>query len=117
MGDVDTARRIDAVRRFNRFYTRQIGLLQESYLSSSLPLAEVRIIYELAQRDTATATELCADLGLDPGYLSRLLTHAQKRGLIDKRRSVSDGRQSLGRRPTPFLTTFPARLLAHCSIP
>lgn len=86
---------IAAVRRFNRFYTRQIGILQKGYLGSPFSLAEVRVIYELAQRDQTTASALNSELGLDPGYLSRLLRNIGKRGLIQRTPSPHDGRQSL----------------------
>jgi DNA-binding MarR family transcriptional regulator/GNAT superfamily N-acetyltransferase len=81
------------VRRFNRFYTRQIGLLQKGLLRSNFSLTEARVIYELAQRELTTATELANELGIDPGYLSRILRGFQKHGLIDKRTSHTDGRQ------------------------
>ena len=86
---------VDAVRHFNRFYTRQIGLLHETLLKSPFSLTEVRVLYELAARDTATASELNAELGLDAGYLSRLLQGFEKDGLIRKRRSAIDGRAML----------------------
>jgi DNA-binding MarR family transcriptional regulator/GNAT superfamily N-acetyltransferase len=95
MSDPDLYRRIEAVRRFNRFYTQQIGVLQERLLRSPFSLAEGRLIYELAHRGKTTATELRAQLGLDPGYLSRLLQGLRKRGLIDRRVSREDGRQNL----------------------
>jgi DNA-binding MarR family transcriptional regulator/GNAT superfamily N-acetyltransferase len=85
----------EAVRRFNRFYSKQLGLLQESYLKSSLSLTEVRVLYELAHREATTATEIAAELGLDLGYLSRLLGGLEKRGLIGKRPAAADRRQSL----------------------
>jgi len=87
--------RIAAVRRFNRFYTKKIGLLHEGYLASAFSLTEGRVLYELAHRDTVTASELGRELGLDPGYLSRILRAFEKRGLIERTRSKTDGRQSL----------------------
>jgi len=84
---------VEAVRRFSRFYTKQIGLLQEKILRSPFSLAEARVIYELAHHEETTATELSNELGLDPGYLSRILREFNKRGLIDKGRSESDGRK------------------------
>jgi DNA-binding MarR family transcriptional regulator/GNAT superfamily N-acetyltransferase len=87
--------RIDAVRRFNRFYTRQIGLLHAGLLDSPFSLTEVRVLYELAHRDKATAAEIGEDLGLDPGYLSRILAGFRKLKLIEKMPSRTDGRRSL----------------------
>src|SRR5436853_3063875 len=86
---------IEAVRQFNRFYTQQIGVLQEGLLNSEFSLTELRIMYELAQRDGLTASELGKDLGLDAGYLSRILRGFKKRGLIDSTVSEVDGRQFL----------------------
>ena len=87
---------IPAVRGFNRFYTRQIGVLREGLLKSPFSLTEVRVLYEIAHRQQPTATELCQELGLDPGYLSRILRRLEKRGLVRKSRiPQSDGRQSL----------------------
>src|SRR3954469_18902834 len=88
-----TAERIAAVRRFTRFYTRRIGVLHEGLLGSSLSLTEGRVLYELAHRKAATATALAQELGLDAGYLSRILNGFARRGLIDKRTPERDGRQ------------------------
>src|SRR5688572_23260172 len=95
MGDTQLNQRIQAIRQFNRFYTQQIGVLREGLLSSEYSLTEVRVLYELAQRDSPTATELGRDLGLDAGYLSRILRGFKKRGLLDSKASELDGRQFL----------------------
>lgn len=86
---------INAVRRFNRFYTRKIGVLREGLLTSPFSLTELRVLYEIAHREHPTATNLCQQLGLDPGYLSRILRSLGKRGLVRKSASQTDGRQSL----------------------
>ena len=95
MSDNDFNRRVGAVRRFNRFWIRQIGVLREGYLESSFSLTEVRVLYELAHREETTASELGEELGLDAGYLSRVLRGFEKHGLIHKRRSEADGRRRL----------------------
>lgn len=86
---------IAAMRAFNRFYTRQIGALNEGLLRSDFSLAEARVLYELAHRDGLNAGELARSLGLDAGYLSRILKRFQTRGLVERRRSESDRRQSV----------------------
>jgi len=85
--------RIERVRRFNRFYTRHIGLLNEGLLESEYSLTEVRVLYELAHRGPMTAAALGQDLGLDPGYLSRILKKFDSRDLLQKSRSGDDRRQ------------------------
>ncbi|HKQ79882.1 MAG TPA: helix-turn-helix domain-containing GNAT family N-acetyltransferase, partial [Blastocatellia bacterium] len=94
MSQNDIGGHVESVRRFNRFYTRQIGVLSERVLKSQFSLAEARILYELAHREKATATGLGVELGLDAGYLSRLLAAFNKRGLISRKPSETDGRQS-----------------------
>jgi len=89
-----TSERVEAVRRFNRFYTQKIGALREGLLDSPFSLAEVRVLYELCQRKDPTASELAKDLALDAGYLSRILRSFTKRGLIARRPSVSDNRRT-----------------------
>lgn len=84
--------RAEIVRRFNRFYTRQIGLLHEHLLDSEFSLTETRILYELAHRPTLAASHLCRELGLNSGYLSRVIAGFEKKGLIVKARSSDDAR-------------------------
>ncbi len=95
MADIEVDQRIETVRLFNRFYTKQIGVLQEGLLRSPFSLAQARVLYELAHREKPTASELSRNLGLDTGYLSRILRGFQKRGLINRKSSEADGRQSL----------------------
>jgi len=90
MAEPDT---IAAVRRFNRFYTRQIGVLRRTYLDSPYSLGEMRVLYELAT-GAMTATDIVRALDLDAGYVSRVLRNFERRGLIRKRTSAKDGRQS-----------------------
>ena len=89
---------IDAVRRFNRFYTRQIGVLRKTYLDSPYSLGEMRVLYEVAQADrlggAVTASDIGRALDLDAGYLSRVLRNFEKRGLITRKASPEDARQS-----------------------
>ena len=87
-------RTIAAVRRFNRFYTRQIGVLRKNYLDSPYSLGEMRVLYELAQNEKLTASDIARTLDLDMGYLSRLLRNFQKRGIISRTTSETDARQS-----------------------
>jgi DNA-binding MarR family transcriptional regulator/GNAT superfamily N-acetyltransferase len=86
---------IAAVRRFSRFYTRAIGVLHEGLLGSPLTLTEGRIVYEIANRTTTTASDLRDDLGLDAGYLSRTLKALEARSVITRALSPADARQSL----------------------
>lgn len=82
-----------AIRDFNRFYTRQIGLLDQGFLGSPFTLTEVRVLYELAHRDSPTATRIARELSLDPGYLSRLLRKLERQGHLARGRDAQDGRQ------------------------
>jgi DNA-binding MarR family transcriptional regulator/GNAT superfamily N-acetyltransferase len=101
--------RIAAVRKFNRFFTRQIGVLREGLLHSPYSLTEARILFELGQGNQVTASKLGRALGLDAGYLSRILGRLEQQGLLEKVRSETDGRQLLlsltaeGRKAFAFL--------------
>jgi DNA-binding MarR family transcriptional regulator/GNAT superfamily N-acetyltransferase len=86
---------IRVVRGFNRFFTKQIGVLREGLLHSPYSLTEARIIFELANQSNLTATKLGNALGLDTGYLSRILNKLEQLRLIKKNRSDDDGRQRL----------------------
>jgi DNA-binding MarR family transcriptional regulator/GNAT superfamily N-acetyltransferase len=86
---------VAAIRRFSRFTTRRIGLLHERLLGAHVTLPEGRLIWELADRGTATASRLAADLDLDGGYLSRLVKGLEERGWVARRSNPADGRQSL----------------------
>ena len=90
----DAERQIAAVRRFNRYYTRQIGVLRKTFLDSPYSLGEARVLYEIAINHSPTASEIARSLDLDAGYLSRVLRNFERRGLIRKRASPKDGRQS-----------------------
>ena len=83
---------VHTIRRFNRFYTRQIGVLQEHLLKSQFSLTEVRVLYELAHREQVTAGQLCQELGLDRGYLSRMLQNFESKGWIKTIPSPDDRR-------------------------
>ena len=87
--------RTDAVRLFNRFYTRQIGLLREELFGTSFSLAEARVLYELAHRDKSTAAQVGNELGLDAGYLSRMLGGFRASKLVTAEPSEADARRQV----------------------
>jgi DNA-binding MarR family transcriptional regulator/GNAT superfamily N-acetyltransferase len=93
VGSEEQRARIDAVRRFNRFFTRRIGVLREGLLHTPYSLTEARVLFEVANREEATASDFSRELGLDPGYLSRTLAGLERRGLIQKAPSEADGRR------------------------
>lgn len=85
---------VRAIRQFNRFYTRQLGLLDAHLLHSPLSLGEARVLYEIATRDAPLASQITSELGLDAGYLSRIVSSFVRRGLVVRKKSESDSRQS-----------------------
>jgi DNA-binding MarR family transcriptional regulator/GNAT superfamily N-acetyltransferase len=87
--------KIEAVRRFNRFFTRRIGVLREGLLHTPYLLIEARILFEIARGEEVSASGLSRELGLDPGYLSRILARLERGGLVDRVRSETDGRRRI----------------------
>ncbi|GKT26664.1 helix-turn-helix domain-containing GNAT family N-acetyltransferase [Acidovorax sp. SUPP3334] len=85
---------VKALRQFSRFFTRRIGVL-DAYLGSDLSLTDVRVLYELAHRSAPVASDIAKDLGLDAGYLSRILSRFEKAGWLERRPGEHDARQSL----------------------
>lgn len=88
-------RRVDEVRRFNRFYTKRIGVLAENFLRSPFTLAEGRVLFELADREAPSPSDVAAALDLDPGYLSRILRRFERGGLVTRVASPTDGRRTI----------------------
>ena len=95
MLEADSEAKIAAIRRFNRFFTRQIGVLREGLLHTPYSLTEARILFEIANNHDLSASDLSRELGLDPGYLSRILASLERRDLIEKTPSKSDARRRL----------------------
>ena len=95
MGKDELQASIEAVRRFNRFFTRRIGVLREGLLHTPYSLTEARVLFEVAKREEAAASDFARELGLDPGYLSRTLARLEHRGLIQKVPSEVDGRRRI----------------------
>lgn len=86
---------VEHLRRFNRFYTRRLGVLQKRFLGSDFGLLEVRVLYEIAQDKNVSASALVDELDVDPGYLSRILHRFEEQGLVRKQRSDADARRSI----------------------
>src|ERR1700760_2686660 len=93
MSIADSNGRIAAVRAFNRFYTRKLGVLDQHLGKSPYSLSEARVLYELAHRDDPSAKEIGIELGLDPGYLSRIVQNFDESGLITRKPLPADRRQ------------------------
>ena len=90
---MDPDGQISAVRAFNRFYTRKLGFLDQHLLKSPFSLSEARVLYELATRENLSAKEIGIELGLDAGYLSRIVQNFDDSGLITRKPAPSDRRQ------------------------
>jgi len=86
---------VAAVRRFNRFYTRAIGVLDKGYLGTPYTLAEGRVLYEVAKGEGVTAKAIGEITGLDAGYLSRILGKLERDGVVARERSATDGRSAV----------------------
>jgi DNA-binding MarR family transcriptional regulator/N-acetylglutamate synthase-like GNAT family acetyltransferase len=93
MAQPDDDDQISAVRAFNRFYTGKLGVLDQRLLKSPFSLSEARVLYELANRKYPSAKEIGAELGLDPGYLSRIVQKFDEDGLIARKPLPADRRQ------------------------
>lgn len=94
MGADEVQIAIAAVRSFSRFYTRSLGLIGEGLLGSPYSMAEARVIWELANRERPSARDLIRDLGLDAGYLSRILKRLEEQGLLARTLDPTDARSS-----------------------
>lgn len=95
MADSTRDETVDAVRAFNRFYTRRAGLLDENHLKSARTLAEVRVLYEIAYGSQVSPSDLARTLALNAGYVSRTLGSLERQGLVERTQSVDDARRSL----------------------
>jgi DNA-binding MarR family transcriptional regulator/N-acetylglutamate synthase-like GNAT family acetyltransferase len=91
----DLGSSVEAVRRFNRVFTRRIGVLREGLLHTPYSVTEARILFELARCEDTIASDLSRELGLDPGYLSRTLARLEEQGLVARARSKGDGRRRI----------------------
>ncbi len=106
MSDQPLDDQVDSIRQFNRFFTRQIGALRDGLLHTPYSLTEARVLFEVANRADLTAAELCRDLGLDPGYLSRILARFEEQGQLEKYPSEADKRRLILRLTAKGQKTF-----------
>ncbi|HEX5612255.1 MAG TPA: helix-turn-helix domain-containing GNAT family N-acetyltransferase [Burkholderiales bacterium] len=93
MAGTAASRQVEALRAFNRFYTKRIGVLGQGYLQTSHTLTQARVLFELGKRKGASASELAAALGLDPGYLTRIVQQFRSQGLVSRKTSADDRRR------------------------
>src|SRR5947199_9624685 len=93
MSQLNSEQEVAAVRAFNRFHTRKLGVLDQQLLKSPFSLSEARVLYELAHREDLAAKEIGIELGLDPGYLSRIVQKFDEDGLITRKPLPTDRRQ------------------------
>src|SRR3954451_7163836 len=93
MPQTDSDQQVAAVRAFNRFYTRKLGVLDQQLLKSPYSLSEARVLYELAHREELSAKEIGSELGLDAGYLSRIVQNFDENALITRKPLPTDRRQ------------------------
>jgi DNA-binding MarR family transcriptional regulator/GNAT superfamily N-acetyltransferase len=108
MAEAQAEAAVAAIRRFNRFYTRRIGVLHEVHVESRFGLTEARVLFELAQAKSTTAAALGRELGIDAGYLSRILRGFVRAGLLEREASARDGRQSVLRLTAAGCAAFAA---------
>ena len=108
LADPVAADPVAAVRRFNRFYTRAIGVLEKGYLGTDYTVAEGRVLYEIAKGGGVTAKVVGGITGLDPGYLSRIVARLERDGLVAREPSPADGRSLLLRLTPLGEQSFPA---------
>jgi DNA-binding MarR family transcriptional regulator/N-acetylglutamate synthase-like GNAT family acetyltransferase len=92
--DAITKTQVTSVRQFNRFFTQRMGVLEEGLLASPFTLAQARVLFELGTRRNLTAKDLIDSLGLDRGYLSRILRGFVKLRLLATKRSTTDARRT-----------------------
>src|ERR1700733_2861737 len=90
----DIESQVEAVRRFNRFFTQRIGVLDEGLLASDFTLTQARVLFEMGTRKMCTAGDLIGVLGLDPGYLSRIIQEFADSGFVTRKQSAEDGRRT-----------------------
>lgn len=106
-----------ALRTFNRFHTRFAGLLDASFMGSGLSLTEARVLFEIATREPALAADIRAEIGLDPGYLSRIVARFERRGWITRGRGEDARRRpiSLTAGGRAFYDTLNGKTEAHAA--